>query len=80
MSSAPAYVYIPNLIGGQMLRIPVLSHSEPDYEDTPHPDIMDIPSPSDLTVDTAALPIPARKASASSSIGSSAAESVDEAE
>ena len=71
----PTYVYIPNLIGGQMLRIPVLTLDD-DYEE----EQLDIPSPSDLTLDTSALPIPARNASRSLSVDSSAVESVDEAE
>ncbi|KAK7188071.1 hypothetical protein DPSP01_001616 [Paraphaeosphaeria sporulosa] len=59
------YVYIPNLIGGQMLRIPVLS-LEADYDE----EEVTIPSPSDLTIDTSALPIPARDASPTPSVDS----------
>ncbi|KAL5381047.1 hypothetical protein PMIN06_006954 [Paraphaeosphaeria minitans] len=68
------YVYIPNLIGGQMLRIPVLS-LDADYEE----EDMTIPSPSDLTIDTSALPIPARDTSSTPSVDSNV-ESVEEAE
>ncbi|KAF2451491.1 hypothetical protein P171DRAFT_425991 [Karstenula rhodostoma CBS 690.94] len=69
------YVYIPNLIGGQMLRIPVFS-LEADYEEE---EDVTIPSPSDLTIDTSALPIPARDASPTPSVDSTV-ESVEEAE
>lgn len=67
-------MYIPNLIGGQMLRIPIIS-LEADYEE----EEITIPPPSDLTIDTAALPIPARDASATPSVDSNA-ESVEQAE
>ncbi|KAL1591371.1 hypothetical protein SLS60_011984 [Paraconiothyrium brasiliense] len=74
MSPQTDYVYIPNLIGGQMLRIPVFS-VEDDYEE----EQLAIPSPSDLTVDTSALAIPTRDTSRAPSVDS-AVESVEEAE
>ncbi|KAF9739566.1 hypothetical protein PMIN01_02200 [Paraphaeosphaeria minitans] len=57
-----------------MLRIPVLS-LDADYEE----EDMTIPSPSDLTIDTSALPIPARDTSSTPSVDSNV-ESVEEAE
>ncbi|KAF1966102.1 hypothetical protein BU23DRAFT_560559 [Bimuria novae-zelandiae CBS 107.79] len=74
MSTAPTYVYIPNLIGGQMLRIPMHEEEDTDL------DIPSIPSPSDLTIDTSALRIPARDTSPAPSDDSSAVESVEENE
>ncbi|KAJ4301606.1 hypothetical protein N0V90_003699 [Kalmusia sp. IMI 367209] len=57
MSTQTGYVYIPNLIGGQMLRIPVLA-LEDDYEEDSQ---TVIPETSDLTLDASSLPIPSTR-------------------
>lgn len=56
MSAQASYVYIPNLIGGQMLRIPVLDASDYDDLDVPTADTA-IPDTPDATFDTDSLPL-----------------------
>lgn len=74
MSSDLQYVYIPNLVGRQMLRIPVMANDDGDHDEQPQPQNTTTAPKLSLTTSSASS---SREASPSPSVS---VESVDEFE